>query len=88
MRIKTGKKPDDGTYGEGKYRVQLHSRRAALVKEFCLDAKDNNLADLEAAEAFLRRTLAPCDFAATTVTVTSDEGSDKQETLQFDLTPA
>lgn len=88
MRIKTSRKPDGATGGEGKFRVRLHSRRAALVKEFCLDAKANELEDLEAAEEFLRRTLVPCDFAETTVTLTSDEGSESQETVQFALKSA
>ena len=84
MRMKTSKKPNLGTCGEGKYCVQLYSRRASLVSEFCLDMQENNLLDLEAAEQLLRQTLSPCDFAATTVTLISDEGANDQTIVQFD----
>ena len=56
MRIKASKKQDDGTCGEGKYRVQVHSRRASLVTEFCLDKRVNNVADMESATSLLRDT--------------------------------
>ena len=46
MRIKATKKPANESCGEGKYCVQLYSRRAALVSEFCLDMQENNLSDL------------------------------------------
>jgi hypothetical protein len=57
MRIKTSKKEENGTCGEGKYRVLLYSRRASLVNEFCLDTQDNEVADMQAAEQLLRDTL-------------------------------
>lgn len=88
MRIKAARKNDNGTCGAGKYCVQLYSRRAALVTEFCLDAEENDIPDLAAAERLVRQTLTPCDFAATTVTLISDEGSNGQAILQFDLNPA
>jgi hypothetical protein len=87
MGIKIRNKQDDGTCGEGKYCVQLYSRRAVLVREFCLDAQENNIADMEAAEQLLRHTLTPRDFASTTVTSISDEGLNGQTVLQFDLKP-
>lgn len=87
MRIKTSKRPNNKTCGEGKYCVQIHSRRAALVNEFCLDMQDNNVTDLEAAEQLLRETLTPCDFASATVTVISDEGASNQSFVQFDSKP-
>jgi hypothetical protein len=87
MGIKTSNKQDDGTCGEGKFCVQLYSRRAVLVKEFCLDAEENNIADMEAAEQLLRQALTPRDFASTTVTSISDEGLNGQTVLQFDLKP-
>jgi hypothetical protein len=30
--------------------VQLYFRRALLIREFCLDARENGLSDMEAAE--------------------------------------
>ena len=87
MAIKTSNKQDDGTCGEGKFCVQLYSRRAVLVKEFCLDAEENNIVDIEAAEQLLRHALTPRDFASTTVTSISDEGLNGQTVLQFDLKP-
>jgi hypothetical protein len=54
MQNKMSKLQDDGTCGKGKYRVQLYSRRAALMSEYCLDAHENNLPSLEAAEHHLR----------------------------------
>jgi len=85
MRIKVSRKQDDGSCGEGKYRVQVHSRRAALITEFCLDKHENKLADMEAAKSLLSDTLTPCDFAAATVTLIDDEGTNDQNILQFDL---
>jgi len=32
--------------------------------------------------------MTPCDFASTTITLISDEGSKEQSTLQFDLKTA
>ncbi len=59
MRLRSGIKPNNGTCGDGKYCVQLYSRRASLVNEFCLDKQENNIADIEAAEELLRQTMAP-----------------------------
>lgn len=84
MRIKSSPKQNNGTCGEGKYCVQLYSRRAALVNEFCLDKQENNIADFEAAEKLLRQTIGPCDFASTTVTLISGEGTRDESILQFD----
>ena len=75
------------TGGDGKYCVQLYSRRARLVTEFYLDAKEHNLADMDAAEEHLRQTLTPCDFAST-VTLMSDNGSNDETILQFELKQA
>ena len=84
MRLKPSIKQNNGTCGEGKYCVQLYSRRASLVTEFCLDKQENNIADTEAAEKLLHETIGPCDFASTTVTLISDEGTSDESILQFD----
>jgi len=84
MRLKPSIKKNNQTCGEGKYCVQLYSRRASLVNEFCLDKQDNNIADIEDAEKLLRQTVASCDFAATTVTLISGEGTIDESILQFD----
>ena len=84
MRIKASDKQENGTCGEGNYCVQLYSRRASLVSEFCLDAQENNLADMDAAEQLLRQTMTPCDFASTAVTLTSGDGANHQTIVQFD----
>ncbi len=76
MRTKISTKKNNETRGDGRSRVQPHSRRASLVNEFCLDKHGNNIEDIEAAEDLLRQTVAPCDFAPTTDTVVGDEGSD------------
>ncbi len=88
MRINASKKQNNETCGEGEICVQLYSRRASLVSEFCLDAQENNLADLDAAEQLMRHTMTPCDFASTTVKLISDEGSNAQTILRFDLEKA
>ena len=85
MRLKSSNKQDNETCGEGKYCVQLYSRCASLVTEFCLDKQENNIADIEAAEELLRETMGPCDFASTTVTLISSEGTSKESVWQFDL---
>ena len=54
MRLKTSTNKNIGTCDVGEYRVQLHCRRASLVNEFCLDKKENNIADIEAAEELFR----------------------------------
>jgi hypothetical protein len=84
MRLKASNKKNDETCGEGKYCVQLHSRRASLVNEFCLDTRENNIANIETAEQLLRETIGPCDFASTTVTLISGEGTSEESILQFD----
>lgn len=83
MRLKTSSKQSNGTCGEGNYCVQLYSRRASLVNEFCLAKQENNIADIEAAEVLLRETMGPCDFASTTVVLIGDEGTDFESVLQF-----
>ena len=85
MRLKASKKNENGSCGEGKYRVLLYSRRASLVNEFCFDPQENEIAGLQEAEKFLRDTLTPCDFAAMTVTLVGEEGPDKLDFVQFDL---
>lgn len=84
MRFKSSSKQKNGTCSEGEYCVQLYSRRAMLVNEFCLDKQENNIPDIGAAEEFLRQRLAPCDFACTTVSLISGEGTNDETTLQFD----
>jgi len=83
VRLKTSTKKNNGTCGVDGYRVQLHCRRASLVHEFCLDKKENNIADIEAAEELLRQTIAPCDFASTTVTLIGGEGTSNESVWQF-----
>lgn len=85
MRLKTNIEQDPVNCGEGNYRVQVYSRRASLIKEFCLDKQANNIADMESAEEFLRQTLTPCDFASTTVTLIGGEGTNDETFLSFDL---
>jgi hypothetical protein len=84
VRLKSSIKQNDGTCGEGNYCVQVHSRCASLVNEFCLDKQENNIADIVAAEELLRQTMGPCDFASTTVTLICDEGTSNELILQFD----
>ena len=67
-----------------KFSVQLYSRRARLISEFSLDAKQHNLPDMEAAAEHLRQTLPPCEFA-TTVSLAHGDGGDDETILQFDL---
>jgi len=83
MRLKTSTKKNNGTCGVGEYRVQLHCRRASLVNEFCLNKKENNIADIEAAEELLRQTMVPSDFASTTVTLIGGEGTSNESIRQF-----
>ena len=82
MRLKT-KFKQEGTCGDGEYCVQLYSRSASLVSEFCLDMQENNVTSLDAAEQLLRETMAPCDFATTTVTLIGAEGTDSESVLKF-----
>ena len=83
MRLKTSIKQNNANCGDGKYCVQLYSRRATLANEFCLDKRENNIADIEAAEELLRQTMAPCDFAGTTVSLISGEGRNDVTISQF-----
>ena len=83
MRLTTTAKEENKTCGEGSYRVQVYSRRASLVNEFCLGRQENNIANIEAAEKLLRETMAPCDFSSTTVTLICGEGTDDETILQF-----
>jgi len=77
-------KQRNGECGEGDYHVKLHSRRASLVSEFCLNKRENEIPNMEAAEKLLRRTMAPLDFAETTVTLIDAEGTGDESILQFD----
>jgi hypothetical protein len=83
VRLKARIKKNNETCGEANYCVQLHSRRASLVNEFCLDTQENNIANIEAAEELLRETMIHCDFASTTVTLISGEGTSEESILQF-----
>ncbi len=87
MRFGSRKRRQDVASDTGTYRVQLYSRRAALIKEFCLDARENGLADMEAAEQHLRQTLLPRDSASLTVALI-DESPGHHNYLQFDIEPA
>ena len=87
MRFRSNKRRQEVGSDTGTYRVQLYSRRAALIKEFCLDAHENGLADMEAAEEHLRQTLPPTDSSALTVSLI-DESPDRHHYLQFDIEPA
>lgn len=84
MRLKSSIKMTNGTCDEGEYCVQLYSRSASLIDEFCLNKKENNIPDIEAAEKLMRQTIGPCDFASTTVTLICGEGTDDESILQFD----
>ena len=85
MDLRAKKKQDDGMCGEDQYCVQMYSRCATLVNEFCLDKSENNLQDISDAERLLRQSIKPCDSGSTTVTLISDERSDDQSIVQFDL---
>jgi hypothetical protein len=84
VRLKSSIKKTNGTCDEGEYRVELYSRRATLVDEFCLNKREHNIPDIEAAEKLLRQTMGPCDFASTTVSLICGEGTDDVSVLQFD----
>ena len=87
MRFKAKRRQQEAASSTGTYRVQLYSRRAVLIKEFCLDARENGLADMEAAEEHLRQTLPPTDSSSFTVTLI-DESPDRHNYLQFDIESA
>ena len=85
MDLREKKKQDDGMCGEDQYCVQMYSRCAALMNEFCLDKSENNLQDISDAEQLLRQSIRPCDLGSTIITLISDERSDDQSIVQFDL---
>ena len=87
MRFRSKKQRREVDSDTGTYRVQLYSRRAALIKEFSLDARENGLADMEAAEEHLRQTLLPADSASLTVALI-DESPGHHNYLQFDIEPS
>jgi hypothetical protein len=87
MRFTAKRRLQEAASKTGTYRVQLYSRRAVLIREFCLDARENGLADMEAAEEHLRRTIPPTDSASLTVALI-DESPDRHTYLQFDIEPA
>ena len=65
MRIKDDNTPGIESSGEDAGGGQVHSRRASLIKDLCLDADENEFTHPEAAEEFVLQTLIPCDFAKT-----------------------
>ncbi|MBT5218939.1 MAG: hypothetical protein HOM16_05575 [Woeseia sp.] len=84
MRIRPSRKLQQSSCGAGSFCVQLHSRRASLVNEFCLNKRENDIADIDAAAELLRASLLPCDLGTTVVTLIEDKESDEQSILQFD----
>jgi hypothetical protein len=84
MRFKYKRRRQEASSGNGSYRVQLYSRRALLIKEFCLDARENGLDDMEAAAEHLRQTLPPTHSSSLTVALI-DESPDRHSYLQFDI---
>ena len=64
MRFRAKRQQQKAASSTGIYRVQLYSRRAVLIKEFSLDAREKGLANMEAAEEHLRQTLPPTDSSA------------------------
>jgi hypothetical protein len=87
MRFKPKRRQPGADCKTGTYRVQLYSRRALLIKEYCLDARENGISDLEAAEEHLRQTLPPTESSALTVTLI-DESPDRHNYLQFNIEPS
>ena len=86
MRFKLKRRQQQADCNTGTYRVQLDSRRALLIREFCLDARDNGLSDMAAAEEHLRQTLPPTDSSSLTVALI-DESPDRHDYVQFDIKP-
>lgn len=84
MPLKLRIKPRNKPCGDDNYCVKVHSRRAALISEFCLDKRENDAPNIEAAERLLRRTICPYDFGDTTVTLIDGEGTSEESILQFD----
>jgi len=86
MRFKTKRRQQDADRNSGTYRVQLYSRRALLIREFSLDARENGLSDMEAAEEHLRQTIPPTEASSLTVSLV-DESPDRHSYVQFDIKP-
>lgn len=86
MRFKTKRRQQDADHNSGTYRVQLYSRRALLIREFSLDARENGLTDMEAAEEHLRQTIPPTEASSLTVSLV-DESPDRHSYVQFDIKP-
>ncbi|MDH3849232.1 MAG: hypothetical protein OEV03_07505 [Gammaproteobacteria bacterium] len=86
MRFKPKRRRQEPACTTGTYRVQLYSRRALLIREFCLDAQENGLKNMEAAEEHLRQTLPPTDSSSLTVALI-DESPDRHNYVQFDIEP-
>lgn len=87
MRFKAKRRQQQAGCNTGTYRVQLYSGRALLIREFCLDARENGLSDMAAAEEHLRQTLPPTDSSSLTVALI-DESPDQHNYVQFDIKPA
>lgn len=84
MTRKPGKRQRKTDEGTGSYNVQLYSRCASLVNEYQLDAEEHDLADMDAAEDFVRRTLTPSEFAST-VSLAAEAGPNDEIIRQFEL---
>lgn len=84
MHSRKRHRPAAGRKAPKSFHVQLFSDSARLVREFRLDARRHGLADLEAAEDHLRRTLTPCDFTST-VSLCVGDGASDEAILQFEL---
>lgn len=85
MRLISSNKKHDGFCADGEYCVQICTKGGKLVNEFCLAKRANNISNIEAAEELMRTTLAPCDFAALSVTLMSGEGTNDQTIVQFEM---
>ena len=86
MRFKTKRRQQDADRSSSTYRVQLYSRRALLIREFSLDARENGLSDMAAAEEHLRQTIPPTEASSLTVSLV-DESPDRHSYVQFDIKP-
>ena len=86
MRFKMKRRQQDADRSSGTYRVQLYSRRALLIREFSLDARENGLSDMAAAEEHLRQTIPPTEASSLTVSLV-DESPDRHSYVQFDIKP-
>jgi hypothetical protein len=74
MRFKPKRRRQEPACTTGTYRVQL------------LDAQENGLKNMEAAEEHLRQTLPPTDSSSLTVALI-DESPDRHNYVQFDIEP-